>query len=265
LEDTENRRRWLNCSSTLRTLLQLGAVPLINENASIASDEIRYGDNDRLAARTAQMVEADLLVLLSDIDGLYSADPGNHPDAIHFAQIDKITPEIEAMAGGAGSVSGSGGMATKLMAAKIAGSAGCATLIIDGREDNPLQAVQGGKRCTLLLAQTGTAQARKNWIAGTVAPKGKLVIDAGAQKALSGGASLLAAGIIGVHGRFERGEVAAIVGPDGQELARGRVSYDSGEISRIQGLRSDAIAGVLGYDARKAVVHRDNLVETKPR
>lgn len=264
LEDTENRRRWLNCSATLHTLLQMGAIPLINENDSVASDEIRYGDNDRLAARAAQMAGADLLVLLSDVDGLYTSDPTHNPDAEHIALVRQITPKIQAMAGGASSSLGSGGMTTKLLAAKIASSAGCATLIANGSQNAPLRALQEQANCTLFLPAVKPAQARKNWIAGSVAPKGNLVIDRGAAQALQKGASLLAAGTVSVDGQFARGEVVCILNQQGAELARGLVSYDAKEVQHILGLQSGKIADVLGYEARKAVVHRDVLVLSEP-
>ncbi len=263
LDDTENRRRWLNSNSTLRTLLQMDVLPLINENDSVASDEIRYGDNDRLAARTAQMVGADLLVLLSDVDGLYSGDPSSDPDAVHMPLVERISPEIEAMAGVAVSATGSGGMTTKLMAARIAGTAGCGTIIANGTQSAPLRALinETGK-CSLFLPDIKPAQARKNWIAGTVQPRGRLEIDTGAGQALAKGASLLAAGLTSVSGTFERGEVVSICQMGGGEIARGIASYNAEELQKIQGLRSEKIPEILGYEARKAVVHRDNLVRT---
>lgn len=260
IDDTENRRRWLNSSSTLNSLLQMNVLPLINENDSVASDEIRFGDNDRLAARTAQMIGADLLVLLSDIDGLYSQNPSTNENARHIPQVAKITKTIEQMGAGNSGRLGSGGMKTKIMAAKIAGAAGAATIIADGRNNAPLSALLSGSKCTLFLPQIKPAQARKNWIAGTVQPKGKVLIDAGAVKALSDGASLLAAGVIDLSGKFERGEVVSICGAQGGEIARGLASYSAGEINQIKGLRSKQITAVLGYEPRKAVVHRDNLV-----
>lgn len=262
LDDTENRRRWLNSSSTLRTLLQMGMVPLINENDSVASDEIRFGDNDRLAARTAQMIGADLLVLLSDIDGLYSADPSLSSHANHIPLVRQITNDIEQMAGKASTSIGTGGMQTKILAAKIAGTAGCATLIADGRKPAPISALLGGAKSTLLLPQVKPAIARKNWIAGSIQTKGSLIIDDGAVAALATDASLLAAGILEVKGQFERGQVVSICTQQRVEIARGLVSYSSSETARIQGLRSPQISTVLGYTARKAVVHRDNLVRT---
>jgi len=260
LDDTENRRRWLNSSSTLRALLQMSVVPLINENDSVASDEIRYGDNDRLAARTAQMVGADVLVLLSDVDGLYASDPCIHENARHLPLVEHITPKIEQMAGGSAGALGSGGMVTKIMAARIAGFAGCATIIANGEPMSPLSALMAGAKNTLFLPQIKPAQARKNWIAGALQPKGEITIDAGAAAALSKGASLLAAGITKVDGNFERGEVVSIQGPNRIVLARGITSYDVAELQKIQGLQSDDIHLVLGYAARKAVIHRDNLM-----
>ncbi|MBL4617666.1 MAG: glutamate 5-kinase [Robiginitomaculum sp.] len=260
IDDTENRRRWLNSSSTLNSLLQMGVLPLINENDSVASDEIRFGDNDQLAARTAQMIGADLLVLLSDIDGLYSQDPNISQDTRHISKVDKITEEIEQMGTNNRHGLGSGGMKTKIMAAKIAGAAGCATIIADGRNDAPISTLLSGAKCTLFLPQIKPAQARKNWIAGTVQPKGKLIIDDGAVNALTGGASLLAAGIVGLSGKFERGEVVSIYCAQNTEIARGLAAYSVSEINQIKGLRSEQITAVLGYEPRKAVVHRDNLV-----
>ncbi len=260
VDDTENRRRWLNSSSTLHTLLKLGVMPLINENDSVASDEIRYGDNDRLAARAAQMVAADLLVLLSDVDGLYSEDPLNSKTATHIPLVLRITDEITSMAGHSASGPGTGGMTTKLLAAGIASPAGCATIIADGQEQAPLSSLLDGARNTVFLPQLKPAQARKNWIAGSVQPKGSLHIDAGAAHALREGASLLAAGITKVHGQFERGEAVHIMDDESRNLALGLVSYSAQEVTKIRGLRSDQIQGVLGYVARKAVVHRDNMV-----
>jgi len=260
IDDTENRRRWLNSSSTLRTLLKLGVIPLINENDSVASDEIRYGDNDRLAARAAQMVGADLLVLLSDVDGLYSQDPTQSESAIHLPLVNRITEEITKMAGNSAAGPGSGGMTTKLLAANIAAPAGCATLIADGRLNSPLLALANGAKNTLFLPQMKPSQARKHWIAGLVQPKGSLQVDSGAAQALIKGASLLSAGITNVQGKFERGEAVNIVDERGQELAVGLVSYSADDVEKIQGLRSEQIQETLGYEPRKAVIHRDNMV-----
>ncbi|MBL1431684.1 MAG: glutamate 5-kinase [Robiginitomaculum sp.] len=260
IDDTQNRRRWLNSSSTLNNLLQMGVLPLINENDSVASDEIRFGDNDQLAGRAAQMVGADLLILLSDIDGLYSQDPSTSQNAQHMPSVDKITKEIEQMGTNSRHGLGSGGMKTKILAAKIAGAAGCATIIADGRNNAPISTLLAGAKCTLFLPQIKPAQARKNWIAGTVQPKGKLIIDDGAVKALTDGASLLAAGTVDLSGQFERGEVVSICCMKNREIARGLTAYSFSEINQIKGLRSDQITAVLGYEPRKAVVHRDNLV-----
>ncbi|MCF6292183.1 MAG: glutamate 5-kinase [Robiginitomaculum sp.] len=260
IDDTQNRRRWLNSSSTLNNLLQMGVLPLINENDSVASDEIRFGDNDQLAGRAAQMVGADMLILLSDVDGLYSQDPSTSQNAQHIAQVDKITTEIKQMGANSSNQLGSGGMKTKILAAKIAGAAGCATIIADGQKDTPISLLLAGAKCTVFLPHIKPAQARKNWIAGTVQPKGKLIIDDGAVKALTDGASLLAAGIVDLSGKFERGEIVSICCMKNREIARGLAAYSLSEINQIKGLRSDQITAVLGYEPRKAVVHRDNLV-----
>ncbi len=263
-DDTEVRRRWLNARATVATLLQLGAVPVANENDTVATEEIRYGDNDRLAARLAQMSGADALVLLSDIDGLYTADPRRDPAARHVPVLSKITPEVEAMAGGANAAAavGSGGMATKLSAASIAQSAGCRTVIAAGRAaggQGPLAFVRGGGRCTVIEASTTPQAAYKAWIAGSLAPQGVLRVDAGAARALAEGSSLLAAGVTSVEGGFGKGDAVLVQDEAGRILARGLARYDAGAIRRILGLRSEAIAAVLGEGARPVVVHRDDL------
>jgi glutamate 5-kinase len=259
-DDTEVRRRWLNARATTETLLGLGALPVVNENDTVVTEEIRYGDNDRLAARVAQMIGADLLILLSDIDGLYSADPRRDPSARHLAHIPAITPEIEAMAGGAnaGAGVGTGGMATKLAAARIAQAAGCATLITLGSRPSPLAAIAAGETATLVSAATSVAAAYKGWIAGSLAPAGRLAVDAGAATALGQGKSLLAAGVKAVEGRFDKGDAVLIVGPDGREVGRGLTRYDAEDAARIAGLRSDAIEPALGYTAGP-MVHADDL------
>ena len=263
-DDTEVRRRWLNARATVDTLLGLGVVPVINENDTVVTEEIRYGDNDRLAARVAQMIGADLLVLLSDVDGLYTADPRRDPSARRIEVIGALTAEIEAMAGGANPEAGvgSGGMATKLMAARIAQHAGCATLITLGRRPSPLQAIEDGEPSTLIQPSTTPAAAYKAWIAGALAPQGAMVVDAGAAEALRKGKSLLPAGVRKVEGRFEKGDAVIVRDLDGREVARGLSRYDAGEAERIMGLRSDAIAAALGYTSGPTLIHADDLALT---
>ena len=260
--DTEIRRRWLNARATLETLLEAGIVPVINENDTVATEEIRYGDNDRLAARVAQMMGADLLVLLSDIDGLYTADPRSHPDAAHIGALDALTPEHDAMATGANASAGvgSGGMVTKLAAARIAHAAGCSTVITLGNRDRPLLALADGARATLIRAHTTPARAREAWLAGHLQPEGFIEVDAGAARALTGGASLLAVGVTGVEGSFEKGAAVAVKGPDGTLVAKGVTAYSSSEIQRIAGHRSEETESILGYRGRPAIVHRDDMV-----
>ena len=260
-DDTEVRRRWLNARATMDTLLALGAIPVVNENDTVATEEIRYGDNDRLAARVAQMIGADLLVLLSDIDGLYTADPRRDPSARHVPVIDELTPEIEAMAGGSNAEAGvgTGGMATKLTAARIAQGAGCATLITLGRRPAPLQAVEDGALATLIEPSLSPSAAYKSWIAGSLAPQGQLVVDAGAVTALKAGKSLLPAGVRKVEGRFGKGDAVLVLDPAGREIARGLSRYDAAEAEKIIGLRSDAIEGVLGYTEGPTLIHADDL------
>ena len=260
-DDTETRRRWLNARATVETLLELGATPVINENDTVVTEEIRYGDNDRLAARVAQMIGADMLVLLSDIDGLYTADPRSNPSAQHIPVVHEITPEIDAMAGGANSAAGvgTGGMATKLIAARIAGGAGCATLITIGSGDAPLKAAEEGARSTLFEPSTTPAAAYTQWFAGSLAPQGRVTVDAGAERALRSGKSLLPAGVRAVEGRFEKGDAVAIVGEDGREFARGLVRYDAAETERVQGVKSSQIEAILGYSGGPTLIHADDL------
>ena len=262
LNDTENRRRWLNARSTLKTLLTLGAIPIINENDTVATDEIRYGDNDRLAARAAQMLGADTLILLSDIDGLYTADPRNDDNAKHLPLITALTDEIMAMGGGvnASAAVGSGGMATKLAAAKIATQAGCRMCIMDGRANNPLSRLQNGDRASWFEAESNPKKARSQWISGTLKPSGTLTIDAGAAQALLQGKSLLAAGVIKTSGAFRKGDAVSIISATEVELARGLIAYDAEDAKKILGLKSGDIVGRLGYDNGAALIHRDNLV-----
>ena len=264
-DDTEVRRRWLNARATVETLLELGVVPVVNENDTVVTEEIRYGDNDRLAARVAQMIGADALVLLSDIDGLYTADPRRDPAATHIARLSQLTPEIEAMAGGAnvGAGVGTGGMATKLAAARIAQSAGCATLITLGARPAPLGAVEDGAKATIIEPAVTPGAAYKAWIAGSLAPAGTILVDEGAARALQAGKSLLAAGVRRIEGRFGKGDAVSIRLEDGTEIGRGLARYDAAEAERICGLRSDAIEGVLGYTSGP-VIHADDLAVALP-
>jgi glutamate 5-kinase len=259
LDDSEDRRRYLNARATLTTLLGLGCVPVINENDSVATAEIRFGDNDRLAARVAEMVQADQLVLLSDIDGLYTADPRRDPDARHLPVVDALTPEIEAMGGEPPLGYSSGGMRTKLAAARIATGAGCAMAIARGQVDRPLAALAAGARCTWFLPAPEGRSARKRWIAGGLMPAGRLRVDAGAARALAAGSSLLPAGVRAVDGAFDRGDLVVVEGPDGV-LGRGLVAYAADDARRIAGHRSDAIEALLGWRGRDELVHRDDLV-----
>jgi len=260
LQDSEQRRRYLNARATLNTLLELGAVPIINENDTVATAEIRYGDNDRLAARVAQMASADCLVLLSDVDGLYSADPNLDPGAQFFPEVRGITPQVEAMAGGSASDVGSGGMTTKIVAARIALDAGCHMCIASGHPLNPLKRIESGARCTWFIPSATPATARKQWIAGSLKPAGVLRIDAGAAGALRGGRSLLPAGVTAVQGHFERGDAVDVADGDGRVVARGLVAYSSTDVQRIMGRKSGEIEQLLGYRGRAEVIHRDDLV-----
>ena len=259
-DDTEARRRHLNARATIAQLLRLGAVPVINENDSVATEEIRFGDNDRLAARVAQMVSADTLVLLSDIDGLYTADPRKRADAARIPVVTEVTAEIEAMGGEAATGYSSGGMVTKLAAAKIALAAGCRMAIAFGKKPRPLQALDEGAPATWFLPSATPLSARKRWIAGHVAPAGTIRIDDGAVAALGRGKSLLPAGVTGVEGSFERGDLVRVAGPDGREVARGLSAYGAAEMARIAGRRSAEIAAALGYRGRDEIIHRDDLV-----
>jgi len=260
LQDTEERRRYLNARSTIERLLAWRAVPVINENDTVATNEIRYGDNDRLAARVASMASADLLVLLSDVDGLYDAPPDTNAKAKRIPLVDRITPDIEAMAGVAGSDLSRGGMQTKIEAGKIATQAGTHMVIASGRIAHPLKAVADGAACTWFLTSANPFTARKKWIAGSLEPKGTLTIDKGAVAALNSGKSLLPAGIIRVEGTFARGDAVVIRGPDGTEVARGLVAYDAEDAERIKGRSSADILSILGFGGRAEMVHRDNLV-----
>jgi glutamate 5-kinase len=258
-DDTESRRRHLNARATVATLLEAGAVPVINENDTTATEEIRFGDNDRLAARVAQMASADTLILLSDIDGLYTADPHRDPAARHLAEVGELTPEILAMAGEARPGYSSGGMVTKLGAARIALAAGCRMAIASGKVQRPLTAIESGGRCTWFVPQGSPASARKRWIAGTVEPAGAVVIDDGAVRALDQGKSLLPAGIVGVEGAFDRGDAIRVRDKAGREVARGLSAYAAADVKRIMGRRSSEIEEILGFRGRDEIIHRDDL------
>ncbi len=260
LQDTEERRRYLNARSTIAKLLDWRAVPIINENDTVATSEIRYGDNDRLAARVATMASADLLVLLSDIDGLYTAPPATNPDATLIPVVDSITAEIEGMAGAAGSELSRGGMRTKIEAAKICTSGGTHMLIASGKVPHPLKAIADGGRCTWFLTPANPVTSRKRWIAGSLEPRGTLTIDAGAVAALRAGKSLLPAGVIRIDGEFARGDAVIVRGPDTDEIGRGLVAYDAEDAEKIKGHSSSEVALMLGITGRVEMIHRDDLV-----
>jgi len=262
LGDTEERRRYLNARATLKTLIALGSIAVINENDTVATAEIRYGDNDRLAARVASMMEADFLILLSDVDGLYTSDPARDAAAAHVAEVDAITPQVEAMAGDTLSGVGRGGMASKLAAAKIATAAGCDVIIAKGSSEHPIAAIRSGARTSRFAANGTPAAARKRWIAGVLKPQGTLIIDAGAAKALADGKSLLPAGIRQIDGRFERGDAVVVKDHSGREIARGLAAYGAGDAERIAGKRSLEIEAILGYRGRDEMIHRDDLALT---
>jgi glutamate 5-kinase len=263
LDDTEERRRHLNARSTIAALLRLDTVPVINENDTVATSEIRFGDNDRLAARVAAMISADALILLSDIDGLYSADPRRDAKASFIPEIRELTPEIESMAGEAPPGYSSGGMVTKLAAARIAVGAGCRMAIANGRRLNPLKAIADGAPCSWFLPAANPLTARKRWIAGSLKPVGALTVDAGALKALMGGRSLLPAGVASVEGEFERGDAVRVLSPDGREVARGLCAYSAADARRIMRHKSGEIEALLGYRGRDEMIHRDDLVLTQ--
>lgn len=260
LEDSERRRRYLNARATLETLLELGALPVINENDTVATAEIRYGDNDRLGARVAQMAGADCLILLSDVDGLYTADPNRDPTAKFIDEVRQITPEIEAMGGRPASEVGSGGMATKLLAARIAVAAGCRMCIAAGHPRHPVRRLEQGARCTWFLPAATPVTARKQWIAGTLRPAGALTIDHGALRALLAGRSLLPAGVTGARGKFERGDTVSVLTPEGAEVARGIIAYSDSDAAKIIGRQSAQIPDILGFRGRDELIHRDDLV-----
>src|SRR5499433_405460 len=265
LQDTEERRRYLNARSTIGKLLELRAVPVINENDTVATNEIRYGDNDRLAARVATMASADLLILLSDIDGLYDAPPAQNPSAKLIPVVESVSAEIEAMAGDAGSELSRGGMRTKIEAAKIATTSGTHMLIASGKIYHPLQAIAEGGRCTWFQTPANPVTARKRWIAGSLEPKGTLTIDAGAVRALRAGRSLLPAGVIRIDGQFARGDAVVVRGPDTHEIGRGLVAYDAEDADKIKGRSSPDVMAILGISGRAEMIHRDDLVVGRPR
>jgi glutamate 5-kinase len=260
LGDTEERRRYLNARNTVTTLLKLGAVPVVNENDTVATSEIRYGDNDRLAARVASMMSADCLVLLSDVDGFYTAPPGSSADARRLDEVRDVTPEIEAMAGDVGSELSRGGMVTKIEAAKIAVAGGTHMAIASGKVLNPLQALAAPGGCTWFLAHSDPVAARKRWIAGTLEPKGAVVVDGGAAEALTRGKSLLPAGVTKIEGSFERGDAVVIRNGEGAELGRGLAAYDHEDARRIVGRKSSELAEILGYRGDPELIHRDDMV-----
>lgn len=260
LDDSESRRRYLNACRTLTTLLRCGAVPVVNENDTVATQELRYGDNDRLAARVAQMISADCLVLLSDVDGLYTADPQLDSGATHVPEVRRLDDAIFAMAGGTRSRHGSGGMRTKLDAARIALGAGCRMAVASGRVRHPLQALGSGGRATWFLPEASPGAARKQWIAGTLEPKGSVRVDTGAERALTSGRSLLPAGVTQIAGAFERGDAVRVLSADGRELGRGLVAYSAEEARAIAGAKSERFEEILGYQGRDEMIHRDDLV-----
>lgn len=258
--DTEERRRYLNARATVGTLLSFRAVPVINENDTVTTAEIRYGDNDRLAARVGTMASADCVVLLSDIDGLYTAPPQKDPKAVHIPVVQRITAEIEAMAGGAASELSRGGMMTKVEAAKIATAGGAHLMIANGKRDNPLAHVLAGGLSTWFLSPSSPVTARKRWIGGTLEPRGTVVIDDGAVKALTGGKSLLPAGVVRIEGNFSRGDAVMVRAAAGGEVARGLIAFDAADALRVQGKKTKEIADLLGFSGRTEMIHRDNLV-----
>jgi glutamate 5-kinase len=265
LDDSERRERYLNASKTLLTLLGYGAVPVINENDTVATQELRYGDNDRLSARVAQMVSADCLVVLSDVDGLYTGDPRRDANARYVGEVTEVTREILDMAGGTGSSHGSGGMRTKLEAARIAVGAGCRMCIATGHVARPISVLLAGGKATWFLPSATPGAARKQWIAGTLKPKGTLRVDAGAERALVGGRSLLPAGVTAVEGMFGRGDNVSVVAADGREIARGLTAYPAEEAKQIAGRRSGDIQEILGYSGGDEIIHRDDLVLTSAK
>jgi len=260
LEDTEARRRYLNARATLETLLRLGVVPVVNENDTVATNEIRFGDNDRLSARVAVMASAETLLLFSDIDGLYTADPGRHTEARHIPVVEAITPEIEAMAQGSASDVGTGGMVSKLAAARIATGSGCSVILSRGHDQHPVRRLAEGGRATVFPAPLSPRNARKHWIAASLAAAGALTVDDGARQALARGSSLLPAGVAAVEGAFERGDAVLLKAADGTTLGKGLSAYDAADAARIKGRRTAEIEAILGWRGRDEMIHRDDLV-----
>jgi glutamate 5-kinase len=260
IDDTERRTRYLNARDTFETLLALGAVPVVNENDSVATAEIRYGDNDRLAARVAQLTGADCLVMLSDVDALYDADPRRTPDPQPIHEVMRITPELESAAGRTSTAYGTGGMVTKLAAAKIATAAGCSMVIASGRVPQPIAALEAGGRCTWFPARANPVTVRKRWIAGHLEIRGAYCVDTGAARALAEGKSLLPAGTVALHGEFARGDTVSVLDPAEREIARGLTAYASADAQRLLGQRSSEIEKLLGYRGREELIHRDDLV-----
>lgn len=260
IDDSEDRRRYLNARGTLETLLDNGIIPVINENDTVATGELRFGDNDRLAARVAQMTSADVMVLFSDIDGLYTSNPHVNKNAKFVEEVRAVTLEIEAMAGTSASAVGSGGMITKIEAAKIALAAGCHMAIAEGKKLHPLKALENKGRATWFIASSNPVSARKNWIMGSIAPMGTIIIDDGAVEALGKGKSLLPAGVKEIKGSFERGDAILIKDTKGRELGRGLVAYSSEDASRIIGHKSQDIEKILGFKGRNEIIHRDDMV-----
>lgn len=259
-DDTETRRRHINARATITTLLDLGVVPVVNENDTVTTYEIRFGDNDRLAARVAAMISADLLILLSDVDGLYTENPHRSETAQHIADIPEITSEILAMGGDANAEFASGGMATKLSAARIASGAGVGMIICKGVDPQPISGLMADAKCSFFHPQTTLIKARKSWIAGALDPKGTITVDAGAQSALRQGKSLLPVGITAIAGQFDRGDLVVIVCESGQELGHGLAGYSSAEATKLKGQKSTDFAGILGYECRAELIHADDLV-----
>ena len=260
LDDTENRRRWVNARNTFNRLIRYGAIPIVNEHDTVATDEIRYGDNDRLAARVAQLVSADSLLLLSDIDGMYTANPADDPDARRMQVIEEITPEIYAMAGGPGSSVGTGGMKSKVDAARIATAAGCAVAIAPGQPEHPVTALRNGGNCTWFLPHVKPETARRQWIAHAIRDDGAIIIDEGAETALKEGKSLLPVGITDVKGDFDKGDTVRIENEEGAVLARGLVGYRASDAYRLIGAQSEEIEERLGFIGPVALIHRNDLV-----
>ena len=258
-EDTEVRRRYLNAHATLRTLLRCGTIPIINENDTVATAEIRFGDNDRLAARAAAMMSAEKLILLSDVDGLYSADPTRDDTGQHFSEVARITPEIEAMAGGSRSGVGRGGMASKILAARLATSAGCEVIVASGKAKHPIAAIRAGARSTRFTTESAPGAARKTWIGCGLKVAGALIIDEGATRAIRRGKSLLPAGVKFARGDFSRGDAISIQDLSGREVARGLAAYNAADVTKIIGKKSSEAALILGFRGRQEVVHRDDL------